>query len=51
MLFVEPPSFDARIVNQYALFCVVSSAEAQLDEWLSEHPELTRRVVIPEPCG
>jgi hypothetical protein len=47
VLFVEPPSFDARIVNQYALFSVVSPAETHLDEWLGEHPELTRRVVIP----
>jgi len=47
VLFVEPPSFDARIVNQYALFSVVSPAETPLDEWLAAHPELTRRVVIP----
>ena len=47
VLFVEPPSFDARIVNQYALFSVVSPAETPLDDWLTAHPELTRRVVIP----
>jgi FRG domain len=47
VLFVEPPSFDARIVNQYALFSVVSPAEARLDDWLASHPDLTRRVVIP----
>jgi FRG domain len=47
VLFVEPPSFDARIVNQYALFSVVSPAETELDEWLAAHPELTRRVVVP----
>ena len=46
-LFVEPPSFDARIVNQYALFSVISAAEARLDVWIARHPELARRVVIP----
>jgi hypothetical protein len=47
VLFVEPPSFDARIVNQYALFSVVSPAEARLDDWVASHPDLARRVVIP----
>ena len=47
VLFVEPPSFDARIVNQYALFSVVSPAEARLDDWVDAHPELARRVVVP----
>jgi hypothetical protein len=46
-LFVEPPSFDARIVNQYALFSVVSPAEARLDDWIEQHPELGGRIVIP----
>jgi hypothetical protein len=47
VLFVEPPSFDSRIVNQYALFSVVSPAEAQLDDWVDEHPDLALRIVIP----
>jgi hypothetical protein len=46
-LFVEPPSFDARIVNQYALFSVISPAEARLDTWIARHTDLARRVVIP----
>jgi hypothetical protein len=45
--FVEPPSFDARIINQYALFSLVSSAAISLDEWLAQHPDLARRIVIP----
>ena len=47
VLFVEPPSFDARIVNQYALFSVVSPAEERLDDWVAEHEKLAFRVVIP----
>jgi hypothetical protein len=46
-LFFEPPSLDDRIVNQYALFSLMSSASASLDEWLQDHPTVTHRVVIP----
>jgi hypothetical protein len=47
VLFVEPPSFDERIVNQYALFSVISRPEAGLDDWVREHTDLARRIVIP----
>jgi len=46
-LFVEPPSFDARIVNQYALFSLLSRADASLEEWLDSRPGLWRRIVVP----
>lgn len=46
-VFVEPPSFDERIVNQYALFSLLSDPALALDEWLSAQPELARRLVIP----
>jgi hypothetical protein len=46
-VFLEPPSLDDRIVNQFALFTLMSSPTARLDEWLSDRPGLTRRVVIP----
>jgi hypothetical protein len=46
-LFLEPPSLDARIVNQFALFSLMSSAHGQLDRWLEAHPQLYRRVIIP----
>jgi hypothetical protein len=45
--FFEPPSLDERIVNQFALFCLMSSATARLDRWLEEHPHVWRRIVIP----
>ena len=47
VVFVEPPSFDERIVNQYALFSLLSRPDASMDEWLARHAELARRIVIP----
>lgn len=47
-LFYEPPSLDARIVNQYALFSVLSDVTLPLDDWLRQHPRLWRRIVIPK---
>ena len=46
-LFFEPPSLDDRIVNQFALFSLMSSPQAQLADWLSNHPNLCFRVIIP----
>jgi len=47
VLFVEPPSFDERIVNQYALFSLTSRPDLPLHEWLAGRPELWRKLVIP----
>ena len=47
VVFVEPPSFDERIVNQYALFSLTSGPDRSFDAWLREHEELARRIVIP----
>ena len=46
-LFVEPPSFDARIVNQYALFSLLSKPDLSLDSWLASRTELWHRIVVP----
>ncbi|MGZ4130699.1 MAG: FRG domain-containing protein, partial [Actinomycetota bacterium] len=46
--FLEPPSFDERILSQWALFSVLSDPTARMDAWLDRYPEVTaRRVVIP----
>ena len=47
VVFVEPPAIDRRIVNQFALFSLMSSPEAILDEWLRGHPDLFRSVRVP----
>jgi hypothetical protein len=46
-LFMEPPSIDDRIVNQFALFSVISNPSVLMDSWLKQHPSLYKRVVIP----
>src|SRR4029450_9979719 len=45
--FFEPPSLHERIVNQYALFSLLSRPDASMDDWVAQHPELVRRIVIP----
>lgn len=47
VVFFEPPALDQRIVNQYALFSLMPSPHARMDEWLDRHPELARRIVLP----
>jgi hypothetical protein len=46
LLFLEPPSLDQRIVNQYALFSLLSTAGAEPRAWLESHPEISRLVRI-----
>jgi hypothetical protein len=51
VIFFEPPSLDDRIVNQAALFSMMSSPEQQLEEWLQIHereqPDLFRKIIVP----
>lgn len=47
VLFFDPPSLDARIVNQAALFSVMSSTDIGLYDWLERHPGVYRKVIIP----
>lgn len=45
--FFEPPSLDARIVNQYALFSLISNPGIRLDAWLADHSQVYRRIIVP----
>lgn len=48
LFFFEPPSLDERIVNQFALFSVMTNPTKIMDEWLINYPELYRRIIIPK---
>lgn len=47
VLFLEPPSLDARIVNQFALFSLMNSASAPLDAFLARQKHGVRRLLLP----
>ena len=47
VLFFEPPSLDERIVNQFALFSLPSSAKLSLEELLHRREATYRRIIIP----
>jgi FRG domain-containing protein len=47
VLFFEPPSLDERIVNQFALFSLPSSATASLEDLLQKREATYRRIIIP----
>jgi hypothetical protein len=47
VLFFEPPSFDQRIVNQFAVFSVASRRDLPIDEWLERGRVKCRRIIIP----
>ena len=47
VLFFEPPSLDERIVNQFALFSLPSSAQLSLEDLLQRREGTYRRILIP----
>ena len=48
VLFFEPPSLDARIVNQGAIMSVMPGADLVLSDFLKDYPQIYRRIVIPK---
>ena len=48
LLFLEPPSLDDRIVNQFALFSLLSNATLLLDDWLEDHDQFYHRLILPK---
>ena len=47
VLFLEPPSLDARIINQRAVMSILPGATSDLHELLRHHPGLYKRIIIP----
>jgi hypothetical protein len=47
VVFLEPPSLDARIVNQFALFSLMSTPDRPLETWLEASSDLSKRGIIP----
>lgn len=48
LIFLEPPSIDDRVVNQFALFSVLSNPEKPVDVFLDKFPELVHKIIIPK---
>ena len=46
LIFLEPPSIDARIHNQYAILSVMNGASKSHDDYLRKNSGLVRRIVI-----
>ena len=46
-VFFEPPSIDDRIVNQYAVFSMMSNPNARIDKWLRDKSVRYFRIIIP----
>jgi len=47
VVFLEPPSLDSRIVNQYGLFSMINAAATSLDEWLPDRVGVCKKILIP----
>lgn len=47
LMFLEPPSLDQRIVQQSALFSMLSKPEDDLETWLGQYDGAARRVLLP----
>ena len=47
LIFFEPPSFNDRIINQYALISTTRNPRTITSEWLKQRPELFQKTIIP----
>lgn len=47
VIFFEPPSMDDRIVNQFALFSMMTDPCARMDDWLKKAAPCWRKIIIP----
>jgi hypothetical protein len=47
LIFFEPPSFNDRIINQYALLSTTRNPRTVTSAWLRERPELYHKIIVP----
>ena len=45
--FLDPPSLDQRLTNQFSVFSLLSDPETEHLEIFARHPETVRKIVIP----
>jgi hypothetical protein len=48
VLFLEPPSLDARIINQGAVMSAMPGPMLNIEVLLKKNPQLYRRIIIPK---
>jgi len=48
MVFLEPPSIDDRIVNQFAVFSVISKPDVVPHDWLLNEQIMYKKIIIPK---
>lgn len=46
-IFFEPPSIDDRIVNQYAVFSMMSNPNIMISDWVKKHEISYFKIIIP----
>jgi hypothetical protein len=47
ILFIEPPSIDDRIINQFALFSTMLNPDSDMTDYLKTHPNLYKKIIVP----
>lgn len=48
VVFLEPPAMDQRIVNQYAVFSMMSNPNINLEDWVVNQDIRNFKIIIPK---